>query len=118
MPVSRARFGLAQSPRLQAHSLPIARLAQRIVRSGHEVFKIERGEGVAGLVEFGFAPGGFDFSPLGVFAVVVWDELRGGTEGGIAGAADFVSVFVSLCTGNLFMKRCLSLGMPPPRQIP
>jgi hypothetical protein len=81
---SRTGFSLAQSPWFQSHRLPIARLAQRIVRSGDEVFKIERSQGAAGLVEFGFAPGGFDFSPLGVLAVVAGDELRGGGDRGIA----------------------------------
>ena len=80
IPLSRPKHVLAQSPRLQSHCFPIARLAERILRSGDEVFKIERSQGAAGLVEFGFASGGFDFSPLGVFAVVAGDELRGGGD--------------------------------------
>ena len=99
-PFSRPRLGLAQSPRLQSHRFPIARLAQRILRSGDEVFKIERSQGAAGLVEFGFAPGGFDFAPLGVFAVVAGDELRGGGDRGIAGAAGLILAELRLQVGE------------------
>jgi hypothetical protein len=115
--IARIANHVDTAPRLQAHRLAIAPFAQWIVRCGDKVCEIERGEGAAGSVDFGLAPGGFDSSRLGVFAVVAWDELRGGTEGGIAGAADFVPVIVGLCTGNLFPGPRLSLGMRPPTQI-